>query len=61
MSERDCENCCYAKTVTRQIGQTHNQRVTLECRRYPPDHQGFPEVGSLDWCGEWEPRYKVSS
>lgn len=25
-----------------------------DCRRYAPGPEGFAQVGSTDWCGEWE-------
>lgn len=25
-----------------------------ECRRYPPQTEGWPETSFTDWCGEWQ-------
>jgi hypothetical protein len=47
--KRICKNCTYYESHGGDLG-------TGDCHRYPPtptpDHDSWPAVNDLDWCGE---------
>jgi len=45
-----CATCRYGVYDT---GYSHTEAL-YECRRFPPQSDGFPLQGAMIWCGEWE-------